>query len=301
MREIDSFRHSLIIDGLGWYTRANAAQDEWPQFHHVACWEMMWAASYECQWREALLQSSTLLTESRWSPCLYSYLKVAHYCMLGQEMSTTEQEEQRRLVAAIPGLKQRIAGKSLPMEKFAIRKAERWTAQGGRLTLPGLELVYLWNGFSIMGLDFSRVERYYVIIEQEMEAAKVRRKAGKEKFTLEDDCLLLLLKGMCLKYMSAPLAAEECFRAVLDRAGREQLQADKYILPYATVELALILMDTPGSSADEIWSLLEAAKTYKDYSLQSRLHFRIHAAQHKLKAGDEGNNNNFLKVMVKIS
>ena len=162
--------------------------------------------------------------------------------------------------------------------------------------MPGLELVYLWNGFSIMGLDFSRVERYYVIVEQEMETDKVRRRAAREKYELEDNCLLLLLKGMCLKYMSAPLAAEECFRSVLDKASREQLQADKYILPYATVELALILMDTPGSSADEIWSLLEAAKTYKDYSLQSRLHFRIHAAQHKLKAGDEGNNNNFLKV-----
>ena len=33
---------------------------------------------------------------------------------------------------------------------------------------------------------------------------------------------------------------------------------------------------------------------YQDYSLQSRLHFRIHAAQHKLRAGagEGGNNNN---------
>ena len=31
---------------------------EWPQFHHVASWEMMWASSYELEWRGALLQVS---------------------------------------------------------------------------------------------------------------------------------------------------------------------------------------------------------------------------------------------------
>ena len=36
------------------------------------------------------------------------------------------------------------------------------------------------------------------------------------------------------------------------------------------------------------WALLEAAKNnYKDYSLQSRLHFRIHAAQNKIRATKE--------------
>lgn len=33
---------------------------------------------------------------------------------------------------------QRIAGKSLPIEKFAMKKAIRYFEQGNRLTLPGL-------------------------------------------------------------------------------------------------------------------------------------------------------------------
>merc|ERR1711874_486190 len=96
---------------------------------------------------------------SRWSPCLYSYFKAALYCML---------KEQMELMSAVPGLKQRIAGKSLPMEKFAIRKADRFLKQGGRLTLPGLELVYLWNGFKIIGRDYKAVEKFYVLIEAEL-------------------------------------------------------------------------------------------------------------------------------------
>jgi len=276
-----------------WYLKANQAQSEWPQFHHVACWEMVWAASYRCMWREALLQSSKLLEQSKWSPCLYSYLKAAYYCMLQAQLTPAELADQEKLMAAVPGLKQRIAGKSLPMEKFAIRKADRWCKQGGRLTLPGLELVYLWNGFTILGLHYNMVEQFFVLIEQEMSVV-VKRRAGaaaKEPFQLEDDCLLLLLKGMCLKYMSSPLAAEECFRQVLASGGQGQLKADKYLAPYATVELALLMIDT--GDTQQAWQLLEVAKnSYKDYSLQSRLHFRIHAAQNKIQSKDSGSDTN---------
>ena len=85
---------------------------------------------------------------------------------------------------------------------------------------------------------------------------------------------------------------------MIQKASHDQLQADKYLLPYATVELALILMENSTNALDEAWELLETAKNYKDYSLQSRLHFRIHAAQNKLKDGEkgEGFNNNNLQV-----
>ena len=38
----------------------------------------------------------------------------------------------------VPRLKQRIAGKSLPIEKFAVFKAKRFIEQNGYLTLPAL-------------------------------------------------------------------------------------------------------------------------------------------------------------------
>jgi len=262
------------------YREANAAQQEWRQFHHVAAWEMVWAASYLGRWREASEHAGTLLEESRWSPCIYSYLKAAFQCMLQPELSPAEVEEQAELMAAVPRLKQRIAGKSLPMEKYAGRKAERWQAQGGRLLVPGVELVYLWNGFSIIGRHYNLVEQVYVTVQ---EAEKTWVKGG--DYDLENSCLLLLLRGVCLRYMGAPLGAEDCLRQVI--AAGPRLQADGYMAPYATVELALILLKTE-ERREEAALLLETAKTqYKDYSLQSRLHFRIHAAQAQAREARE--------------
>lgn len=284
-------RHKFVSgasrEAVQWYSLATFSQQDWKHMQHIGRWEMMWAYTYQCDWTEALTQSDKLLKESKWSPCLYSYLKAAHYCMLPQ-LSPAQEEEQRQLMAAVPRLKQKIGGKSLPMEKFAIRKAERWTKQGGRLVLPGIELVYLWNGFSILGQQRSMVETYYAMVEQELETIKER--SEERMFQLEDECLLLVLKGVCLKYMSAPLAAEETFRLVLKKAKAEPLKADKYLLPYASVEVALLILQ---DNRQEAWDLLEFAENYKNYSLQSRLHFRIHAAQKKIKAsrtGSEGSN-----------
>ena len=73
---------------------------------------------------------------------------------------------------AIPSLKQRICGKSLPQEKLVITKVERLSRQGGRLALPGLELVYVWNGFNIIGRSPKLVEAMLELVNKEKERLK---------------------------------------------------------------------------------------------------------------------------------
>ena len=101
----------------------------WPQFQHVGCWELFWSACYRCLWPEALTYADRLLRESRWSPCLYAYLKAALYCQLSEQLTAEQLAEQLELMGQVPKLKQRIAGKSIPMEKFAIKKAEKFQTQ----------------------------------------------------------------------------------------------------------------------------------------------------------------------------
>lgn len=65
-----------------------------------------------------------------------------------------------------PQWKQRIAGKSLPMEKFVVRKTERFFAQKKMLVLPAVELLYVWNFFKILGKKRELIQNMYKIIEK---------------------------------------------------------------------------------------------------------------------------------------
>lgn len=65
-----------------------------------------------------------------------------------------------------PQWKQRIAGKSLPMEKFVVKKTERFFAQKKKLVLPAVELLYVWNLFKILGKKRELMQNMYKIIEK---------------------------------------------------------------------------------------------------------------------------------------
>lgn len=66
----------------------------------------------------------------------------------------------------------------------------------------------------------------------------VRRK---NEFHADNEALLLLLKGACLRQMQHPLQSEECLRRVLKL--EKSVKEDTYLFPYATVELALLAQD----------------------------------------------------------
>lgn len=66
----------------------------------------------------------------------------------------------------LPHWKKRVAGKSLPMEKFCIKKAERYWNQDRKLLLPMFELLYVWNMFKILGKKWKMIEAVYLIVDE---------------------------------------------------------------------------------------------------------------------------------------
>lgn len=103
----------------------------------------------------------------------------------------------------VPQYKQRIAGKSLPMEKFTIKKAERFFSEQKNLVLPAIELMYLWNVFKVMGKHFHLADNVYKLIEKAQQEHDARTE--RSKYTVENRALILLLKGACLRQMKSPL------------------------------------------------------------------------------------------------
>lgn len=143
--------HSQPRKAIEFYTRAMEAQKQYRNLHHISHWEMaisnlaLWdlEASRKC-WE-------VLEAEATWSKSIYSYGLAV--CLLESAESMDEKEAAARreraatLMAKVPSVRQRIAGKSIPLEKLVARKARKFQTQG-HLALPALELAYLFLGIA---------------------------------------------------------------------------------------------------------------------------------------------------------
>jgi tetratricopeptide (TPR) repeat protein len=175
---------------------------------------------------------------------------------------------------SLPKWKQRIAGKSLPMEKFAIKKAERYTNQDNHLVLPALELLYIWNYFKIISKKMELCDNVYRIIDKCYKMFDRSPNLYGKQFACDNRALISLLKGSCLRHMGKPLQAEQCFAEIISM--EKSIEHDTYIVPFALFELALIYKSR--SNFDKAIEILEdAKKNYSGYSLDTRLHFLVHS------------------------
>ncbi|KAL2079372.1 hypothetical protein ACEWY4_025116 [Coilia grayii] len=255
-----------------------SAQQQWRQIHHLCYWELMWCHSFQQQWSQALKYADLLYKESRWSKAIYMYQKAAILTMMSEEEARQTGENVMELFKQVEGLKQRLAGKSIPIEKFAVRKSRRYnSATPVKLVVPALEMMYIWNGFTIVGKRVDAAEALLITIEK----AEQNLHTTTNEYTVDDECLVQLLKGLCLKHLNRLLQAELCFTQVL--ASEKRIRYDHYLVPFTLYELGL-LYKLQGDFAKATKYVEDAKLNYKDYSMESRLHFRIHAALSSLKS-----------------
>ncbi|GFO11311.1 tetratricopeptide repeat protein 39b [Plakobranchus ocellatus] len=259
------------------------SQSEWRQFHHLCYWELMWCHCFKSDWLIAMKYAERLCKESRWSKATYTYQKASFLSMCPEQTDETRKHIDY-LFGEVPRLKQRIAGKSLPFEKFAVAKSQRYFTQGNYLILPALELIYVWNGFSIVGKNRELLERMLAEVETTLTEIIDKKSPGEscdEKFYHDNYCLALLLKGVCLRHREQSFQAEQCFLEVIH--SEKRIRFDHYLIPYSLVELSILYLGQERYA--DVKKLLEKAKKqYSRYFLESRLHFRIHAIRLQLNA-----------------
>ncbi|XP_053194070.1 tetratricopeptide repeat protein 39A [Scomber japonicus] len=258
------------------------AQQAWKEFHHMCYWELMWCFTYKRAWKMAYFYADLLSKESRWSKAMYVYMKAAYLSMLPNDESRPFGEDEVDLFRLVPTFKQKIAGKSQPTEKFAIRKARRYKGFCPiKLPVPVLEMMYMWNGFRVIS---KRPELTEGMMQTLVEAERTLLESPENEYTVDDRCVINLLKGLCMKNQGHLQAAEECFNKVY--SSEKKIKFDHYLVPNALVELSLLYIDQ--GRKDEAIKLLQKAKgDYKDYSMESRTQFRVHAALAKLQACED--------------
>uniref|UniRef100_A0AAX7V1Y3 Tetratricopeptide repeat domain 39A n=1 Tax=Astatotilapia calliptera TaxID=8154 RepID=A0AAX7V1Y3_ASTCA len=269
---------SLRFQAVKFFEDGCKAQQTWKQFHHMCYWELMWCFTYKRAWKMAYFYADLLSKESRWSKAMYVYMKAAYLSMLPKDEARPFGEDEVELFRQVPTLKQKIAGKSPPTEKFAIRKARRYKAAlPVRLPVPVLEMMYMWNGFSMINKTPELTEG---MMQTLVEAERSLLEAPVNEYTVDDRCVIHMLKGLCLKNQGLLQAAEECFNKVC--SSEKKIRFDHYLVPNCLVELSLLYIDQ-GRRDEAIKILHKAKHNYKDYSMESRTQFRVHAALAKLK------------------
>uniref|UniRef100_A0A673W3H0 Tetratricopeptide repeat protein 39B n=1 Tax=Salmo trutta TaxID=8032 RepID=A0A673W3H0_SALTR len=256
------------------------AQSQWRQIHHLCYWELMWSHSFTQDWLQAYRYADLLCKESRWSKAIYVYQKAAILSMLPEEEIKKTGENVVELFRQVEGLKQRLAGKSIPTEKFAVRKSRRYNAASNpvKLVVPALEMMYVWNGFTIVGKRADTTESLLITIEKTEEETVV----FSLYYLLPDLLCYILLHSFHIStnFKVFPFKwyqeyAYPCF-------SERRIRYDHYLIPFTLYELGL-LYKQQGDYIKATRYIENAKLNYKDYSMESRLHFRIHAALNSLK------------------
>lgn len=251
-----------------------AAQSEWRQIHHLCYWELMWAYCFEMNWREAYRYADLLCKESKWSQAVYTFQKAAILSMLPEEEVTQMRENVVELFRQVDGLRLRIAGKSIPTEKFAAKKANRYSPPNPvKLIVPALEMMYVWNGFTVVGKRPELTENILTTLKTAEQQLKDCQNLS--EYHLDDQCVVKLLKGLCLRELGQLDQAELSFNQVI--SSEHEIKFNNYLVPYTMYELGL-LHKKRGDFNKAIEVMENVKANYKDYNMESRLHFRIHAA-----------------------
>lgn len=185
---------------IDWYIKSWKSQSVWPQFHHLCYWELMWAHCMMQQWSKAATYANMLANESNWSRTIYLYQKAVILIMQKPSQWSEEKQMIDNLMMQVPTHKQRIAGKSIPMEKFVIKRTERYFAQKKCLILPVFELMYVWNFFRIIGKRADLTLNIFKRIEEEEKELKKMQWVSRSYLT--SACKSDLYKYLLRAYIS---------------------------------------------------------------------------------------------------
>lgn len=288
----------------------------WHQFNHLCYWELLWVHCLNQNYAEAFVFARRLFDENKWSRTMYLYQKCIIVMQFredalvpGQLERITDKELRAEIERELTTLdanmdyckfyKQRIAGKSIPAEKFVIKRAQRYADQKSFLVLPIFELVVVWNLFkcfqttdrqssmgSLNAKNALLLQHFLALIDQqEQQLHETHRQKSNDALNVfyHDNVMLCgLLKGVCYKYLNLPLQALQQVQSALEH--RDQLKEDTFLTPFCVVEMALIEGHDLHNYDGALAMLEDAKKNYTGYSLESRLHFRMHAATTEFKS-----------------
>ncbi|KAI7850612.1 hypothetical protein BDC45DRAFT_446916 [Circinella umbellata] len=278
------------------YQKAIDTQHDWKQLQHICYWELGVISFVQKDWQKAYDIYDKLSKESNWSKAVYMYLKgVALYKLNNKDKRAHE------LMKGVTGAKQKIAGKSIPMEKFVSRKSRKFIEQKDYLILPDLEILNAFTAFDFMPISI--LKDNFDLINQELDSLN---NTNQEHMHYYDDlCTVHYLRAQVLRLLleKQPNSDVDKLReihqisvnTVLENANKIEL--DHYVYYFTRYEKARLLIydhDYDGAEAEIQFILRSAEKgqynigsgphAKNKYSLENALVFKCHNCDGKIKS-----------------
>ncbi|WFD20222.1 hypothetical protein MCAP1_002466 [Malassezia caprae] len=282
---------ALSVKAVECFKQARDVQEEYVQLKHICYWDMALCYMSLNEWSDAYECMTVLANENNWSKALYSYARAA---ALYQTSERGAQDEAKDIMERVPSMTQRIAGKSIPLEKFAARKSRKM-GKYGYLCLPALEMAYLTHCFTTAPPKVL-VRRTLPMIEEE-----ISRLQQQQQPKMDDLCLAYFLQGVVLRNVAYPekhVKTDDKWRPMRDAAARAetsllfvatnavQCDYDHYLLYFCHYELGRLYISM--GRADEAIRELELVLSGKNlgdhgrkgkYSMQNMCVLRSNAAR----------------------
>lgn len=154
-------------------------------------------------------------------------------------------------------------------EKFAITHAEKYFITNEHLLLPAIEYIYIWNLFAIIEKDkrlitpiLDRVEKKIGQYKNEIGRRRIEvnrslrkcfrfplqhtncsssQSSESDQLSTDNICLLMLLKGVCLRTLGYPYQALESLQQVLKQYVFEQIELGQFNLHIYLIQQSSIM------------------------------------------------------------
>lgn len=270
---------SLAEKAVVQFRAARDVQREYVQLQHICVWDMSLCHMSLTQYDYALDCFEILYKDSNWSKCVYSYGRAANmWSAAGNDKAL--REEASKIFHEVPGKMQRIAGKSIPMEKYCARKAKKFIHQK-RLLMPAIEFSYIYHcltnapQYSLSDNQLVEVSEALQEINEVQDPSEYH--SGADEYW-DDYCLAHFLRGVTLRYIAYPEAhakVQKSKNQIPQREASEQsgislrnvieashrLSLDHYICFFAHYELGRLLASQGDKSgAREHYDMVMSGK-----------------------------------------
>ncbi|CAF0884907.1 unnamed protein product [Adineta ricciae] len=266
--------HYQLNEAVRTYEYAMRCQNDWKHLHHIAYWEILFCHALQKDWKRAVDICRILLNENNWSKATYCYLLST---FLFEDNNRIATDEVIKLYKRVPELKIRLAGKSIPLEKYAMRQCDHFLAQRW-LFLPALEFIYLLNGFYILAHDHQKLKETLDVVDNALD--ELEHHHQNDQFYADSYGSGLLLRGVLLHFLHRYDEAHQAFDEIIEMA--KQFDEKSFLAANAALEKGLIYLNLKQKQK-ALEYLQKSLNDYKDYQLESRLQFRINAAMQTAK------------------